>query len=102
MSELEDTIRSVVREIVREEVAEVIERKPQPLLTAEQAGELLGLDKQSVYRLVREGALRPIYVSQSRFRLHAAEIDRFIREGGVQKPCLKEVPPHRVSRGGAR
>lgn len=100
MSALEDSIRSVVREIVREEVAQAVPQKARPLLTAEQAGELLGLDKQSVYRLAREGQLKAVYVSESRFRFHPNEIERFIKQGGVQKSCLKEVPLRKVSRRG--
>jgi len=102
MSALEDSIRSIVREVVREEVTSV-PTLPRPLLTAAQAGELLGgLDKQSVYRLARDGSLRPIYISQTRFRFQVEEIERFIREGGARKSCLKEVPQSKVRTGGAR
>lgn len=100
MGELEIVIRSIVREVMQEES---VPRSPRPLLTAEEAGVLLGgLDKQSVYRLAREGSLRPIYISQTRFRFQQEEIERFIREGGARKTCLKEVPAHKVSRRGAR
>ena len=102
MSALEESIRSLVRDVVREEV-QAVPMLPRPLLTAEQAGELLGgLDKQSIYRLAREGALRPIYISQTRFRFQVEEIERFIREGGARKSCLEDVSAHKVRRGGGR
>lgn len=98
MSELETAIRSIVREVMQEE--SIVPRSPRPLLNAEQAGVRLGgLDKQSVYRLAREGFLRPIYISQTRFRFQEEEIERFIREGGVGKTCLKDVSASKVRRG---
>lgn len=100
MGELETAIRSIVREVMQEESAP---HSPCPLLTAEQAGVLLGgLDKQSVYRLAREGSLRPIYISRTRFRFQVEEIERFIREGGARKTCLKDVSVSKVRRGGNR
>lgn len=100
MGELETAIRSIVREVIQEESVPCV---PRPLLTAEEAGVLLGgLDKQSVYRLAREGSLRPIYISQTRFRFQQEEIERFIREGGARKTCLKEASPRKVRAGGAR
>jgi hypothetical protein len=96
MSELEEVIQKIVRDAVAEHIQSA-PRLPRPLLTADQAGELLGgLDKQSVYRLAREGALRPIYISQTRFRFQVEEIERFVREGGARKSCLKEVPQSKV------
>ena len=95
MSELEEVIQRMVRVAISEEVQST-PRLPRPLLSAEQAGELLGVDKQSVYRLAREGSLRPIHISQTRFRFQVEEIERFIRDGGAQKSCLKEVAPRKV------
>lgn len=102
MSVLDDSIRTIVREVIRDEVV-LAPTLPRPLLTAEQAGQLLGgLDKQSVYRLAREGSLRPIYISQTRFRFQVEEIERFIREGGARKSCLKDVSASKVRRGGTQ
>jgi predicted DNA-binding transcriptional regulator AlpA len=101
MSELEQAIQKMVREVIAEEIQSA-PRLPRPLLTADQAGELLQLDKQSVYRLAREGALKPVYISQTRFRFQVEEIERFIRDGGARKSCLKEVPQSKVRGGGAR
>jgi len=56
----------------------------------------LSLDRQSVYRLVREAALRPVHISATRMRFQVEEIERFIREGGAKKSCLKEVPSPKV------
>ena len=80
---LEDSIRSIVREVVREELAS-LSSDPVALLDAERVGEKLGVDKQTVYRMVREGALRPVWISEHRFKIHPNELDRFIREGGVK------------------
>lgn len=100
-AELDNAIRSIVREVMREET--IAPRGPRPLLTAEEVGVLLGgLDKQSVYRLAREGSLRPIYISQTRFRFQQEEIERFIREGGARKTCLTDVSASKVRRGGRR
>lgn len=100
MSQLDDAIQKMVREAV-DEAIQSGPRMPRPLLTAEEAGVLLGgLDKQSVYRLAREGSLRPVYISQTRFRFQVEEIERFIREGGARKSCLKEVPQSKVRAGG--
>ena len=95
MSQLEEAIQQIVREAIAAEV-QASPRMPRPLLTADQAGELLSLDRQSVYRLVRETALRPVYISATRMRFQVEEIERFIREGGAKKSCLKEVPSPKV------
>lgn len=101
MSELENNLRSVIRDVVREEIASIVPDAPPKLLSAAKAGEAMGgLDKQTIYRLVRENALKVVYISEHRFLVSESEIERFIREGGVRKPCLKEVAPRKVQRGG--
>lgn len=95
MSALEEAIQKMVQDAVAEAI-QAGPRMPRPLLTADQAGELLNLDKQSVYRLVRESAIRPVYISTTRMRFQVEEIERFIREGGSRKSCLKEVAPRKV------
>lgn len=101
MSALEETLRALVREIVREEVYEV-PRSPQPLLTVDEVGDRLGgIDRQAVYRLKREGALKAVYLSATRFMFQPEEVERFIREGGAI-PCLLKVAPRKVLRGGQK
>lgn len=102
MSALEETLRTIIREIVSQEIPET-PRAPRPLLSAEQVGDLLGgIDKQAVYRLQREGELKAVHLSKTRFKFHPDEVERFIREGGVKtKPCRLTEAPRKVSRGGA-
>lgn len=95
---LEETLRTLIREIIREELP-VRPRVAQPLLTAEEAGQRLGVDKQTVYRLKREEALKAVYLSETRFMFQVEEIERFIGEGGV-KLCRLAEAPRRVARGG--
>lgn len=100
MSALEETLRTMIREIVLEEVS-AGPVAPRPLLNADQVGVLLGgIDRQAVYRLKREGALKAVHLSETRFMFHPDEVDRFIREGGV-KPCRLVEAPRKVSRGGS-
>jgi predicted DNA-binding transcriptional regulator AlpA len=101
MSALEDSIRTMVREIVLEELSER-PRAPQPLLTADQVAERLGInDKQAVYRLKRENKLKAVHLSETRFMFQPEEVERFIRDGGV-KPCRLIEAPRKVGRGGAK
>lgn len=100
MATVEETIREMVNAIVDERLRSQ-PSAPRPLLNAEQVGELLGIDKQSVYRLHRENALKAVQMSETRFRFHPDEVERFIREGGV-KPCRLSEAPRKVLRGGQR
>jgi excisionase family DNA binding protein len=95
MSALEEAIQKMVQDAVAEAI-QAGPRMPRPLLTVDQAGDLLTLDRQSVYRLVKEGAIRPVYISATRMRFQVEEIERFVREGGARKSCLKEVAPRKV------
>lgn len=100
MSQLEDSLREIVREIVRQEIP-AKQGTSLPLLSADDVGKRLGIDKQSVYRLHREGSLKGVNISETRFRFHPDEVDRFIRDGGV-KPCPLSLAPRKLSRGGAQ
>lgn len=100
MATLEETLRTMIREIILEEMPQQ-SRAVEPLLTAEEAGHRLGVDKQTVYRLKREDALKAVYLSETRFMFQVEEVERFIREGGV-KLCPLAEAPRRVSRGGTR
>lgn len=79
---LEDTLRDMIREIVLEELPLTPIGPPPPLLSAEEVGERLGVDRQTVYRMKKEGTLKGVNISDQRFRFHPDEVDRFIREGG--------------------
>lgn len=101
MSVLEDSIREIVREVIKAELS-IAESVPRPLLSAEQVGKLLGgIDAQAVYRLRRENQLKAVKLSETRFKFHPDEVERFIREGGV-KPLRLAESPRKVRRGGAR
>lgn len=102
MSLLEQTIKDLVNAVVDERLGGSQSQSPQPLLSADEVGVRLGnIDKQAVYRLVRENKLKVVYLSETRFKIHPDEVDRFIREGGV-KPCRLVESPRIVSRGGSR
>lgn len=97
----EGAIRELVNAIVDERLGSY-ERTPQPLLTADQVAERLGInDKQAVYRLKRENKLKAVHLSETRFMFHPDEVERFIRDGGV-KPCRLTEAPRKVLRGGQR
>jgi hypothetical protein len=101
MAPLEETLRALIREIVLEEIYEV-PRNPRPLLNADEVGDRLGgIDRQAVYRLKREGKLKAVHLSTTRFMFQPEEVERFIREGGAI-PCLLTVAPRKVGRGGER
>lgn len=100
MSELERIIREVVRDVVREEIASLPSSKPR-LLTPDEAADRLDVNRQTLYRLVRENQISATRTSPSRFKVAEGEIERFIRDGGF-KTCLREVPAPKVSRGGSR
>jgi excisionase family DNA binding protein len=57
----------------------------QLLLTTVQAARLLGIDRTSVYALMKEGLLHPVHVGRS-CRISWAELERFIA-------CLESDEP---------
>lgn len=98
---IEDSIREIVKQVVAEEVS-MQARAPRPLLSAEQVGVLLGgIDAQAVYRLRRENQLKAVRLSETRFKFHPDEVERFIREGGA-KPLRLAESPRKVQPGGAQ
>lgn len=93
---IEEVIQKMINEAVDVRLAS-LPVAPRPLLGAEEVGERLGgIDKQSVYRLVRERKLRPVWLSTTRFKIQEEEVERFIREGGV-KPCSLVEAPRKLS-----
>ncbi|WP_075833607.1 MULTISPECIES: helix-turn-helix domain-containing protein [unclassified Rhodococcus (in: high G+C Gram-positive bacteria)] len=53
--------------------------KPTRLLTAVQAGELLGVDETTVRQMWREGELKCVHIGRGR-KVSDAEISRYIEE----------------------
>jgi predicted DNA-binding transcriptional regulator AlpA len=72
------------------------ERKTEPLLSAAQLGEWLGVSRATIGRLMRSGAIAPIYLD-SRPRFDPEEIRQFIaaRRRGHDADSLEpgERPP---------
>lgn len=86
MSDFESALEALIERKL-EQLMSGKPREPLPLLSADEVGARLGgIDKQAVYRLKREGALKAVYLSATRFMFSPEEVERFIREGGV-KPC---------------
>ena len=53
--------------------------KDQLLLTAEEAGDVLHLGRSTVYSLIKEHKIRPVYIGRS-CRISRAELERFVEE----------------------
>jgi hypothetical protein len=81
MSDLETKFAEIVRQVVREELQSLAPAKDEGLMTAEEvAGFLRYPDKQSVYKLKREGKLTPCYLGEGTLRFEKSEVMRFIRD----------------------
>ena len=52
------------------------------ILVAEEVAELLRVDKQRVYELVRTGRIPVIRVGERQYRFAAASIEQWIQDGG--------------------
>lgn len=77
----EDTISEIVRAVVREELAAQSTVNDLELLTADEVASLLKFtDRHSVYKLKREGKLKPVYLGDKTVRFSPVEVRRFIRE----------------------
>lgn len=55
------------------------------VLTADEVGKILRVDRQRVYFLVREGLLPAIRLGQRQIRFSAQAIEHFLGGGGSQK-----------------
>lgn len=74
---IEETFAEIVRKVVREELQTVQDG----LMTADEVAEFLRYpDKQSVYKLKREGKLTPCYLGEGTLRFERSEVLRFIRD----------------------
>lgn len=80
----EETLEEIIRRVVREEFAVLIGSKDEGLLTAEQAAERIGCNKQRIYTLKREGHLKAVYTGDTHFKFAPDEVRRFIREQGTK------------------
>lgn len=84
MSELEDNFAEIVRRVVREEL-ERVGRVPEALLTSDQVAAMLGYtSREAVYKLKKEGKLKPVYLGDQTVRFEPEEVRRFIRESQVE------------------
>lgn len=82
----EETITEIVRTVVREELAAASSVADLELLTVEDVMKLLKLtDRHSVYKLKREGKLKPVYLGDKTVRFSPTEIRRFINGNGNGK-----------------
>lgn len=61
------------------------------LLTTEQAADMLNLGRTTVYRLLRDGALRAVHIGRST-RLPHAELVRYVEALRAQDTALPDEP----------
>ena len=90
---IEDEIKAIVREVLREELrAWSSPRLPDHLLSADEVARVLGFDdRQSVYRLRREGHLKAIWVSEKEFKFAPEVVQAFIDQGGVKRADSADI-----------
>lgn len=55
------------------------------ILIAEEVAELLRVDKQRIYELVRTNQIPVIRLGERQYRFSAEAIENFLSEGGTQK-----------------
>jgi excisionase family DNA binding protein len=67
-----------------------------PLLTIQQVAERLNVSRWSAYRLVREGALRPVRLSPKRLRFTPEAVEEAVRLAERPQPAQ---PPAAVTAG---
>ena len=53
--------------------------KEQLLLTAEEAGDVLRIGRTTIYGLIKDRKIRPVYIGRS-CRISRAELERFVEE----------------------
>ena len=57
------------------------------ILVAEEVAEILRVDKQRIYELVRTNQIPFIRLGERQYRFSAQAIENFLRGGGTQKEC---------------
>lgn len=82
MSALEDNLAEIIRKVIREELRSAA--MPQKLLDAQGVADLLGVEKQKVYSLAREGELEPIMLSKREMRWSPEVIREFQLRKGIK------------------
>lgn len=55
------------------------------ILVADEVAQLLRVDRQRVYSLVREGAIPVIRLGERQYRFSAQAIEDFLNNGGTQR-----------------
>lgn len=76
---LDETIETIVRRVIREELE--ANYGGDRLLTPEQVAETLGFnDVESIYRLKREGKLKPVYLGERTLRFKNSVVQQFIKD----------------------
>lgn len=55
------------------------------ILVADEVAEILRVDKQRIYSLVREGAIPVIRLGERQYRFSAQAIEQFLHGGGTKK-----------------
>ena len=58
---------------------------PKQLLVAEEVAEILRVDKQRVYELIRTGQIPFIRIGERQYRFAVDEIDRWLESGGTKE-----------------
>lgn len=84
VSALEDNLAEIVRRVVREELQAFKGREPEQLLTAEGVARILGVKKQKIYSLAREGELEPVMISKREMRFAPETIKQFQLRKGIR------------------
>ena len=76
-----------------------------PLMTPDEAANLLGVSKQMIHQLCREGKLEFIQVNKKERRFTEEQIQAYIDSQAVKKPVIDKKPRKRLpcpSKGGER
>lgn len=61
------------------------------ILVADEVAELLRVDKQRVYELVRANQIPVIRLGERQYRFSVQAIENFLHNGGTQKECENSV-----------
>lgn len=87
---LAQDVISIARALVTRLYEEERAARPMPeplekLMSAKEVAALFERDEQYVYRLRREGYLKPVWLTDTTFAFDPAEVRCFIKEGGIAK-----------------
>ena len=77
---IEDRLEEIIRKVIREELEGFSRSEELELLTADQVAKLLNFtDRHAVYKLKREGKLKPVNLGDRTLRFSHTEVRRFIQ-----------------------